>query len=289
LTGLTEEVANQAVESAGFEFELQSELVPLLLKLWRIYCENDASLVEVNPLALVERDDQTVLQALDAKIILDDSAKFRQKELYNELLEELPKQLFGELPEQPSGLVLESELLEQDLNYVKLQGNVGIIGNGAGLVMSTLDAVEAAGSQFANVHPANFLDIGGGASAEVMFQAMQLVMQDDDVQAVFVNIFGGLTQCDIVATGILEALDHLESSGAQIKPICVRFAGNRATEGLEILRNRAQIAPHRSAYQIEVLEDSELAADFVALLVNQLQLENAVTPEQLGCYPVGGV
>jgi succinyl-CoA synthetase beta subunit len=192
----------------------------VLQRLWDVFVGEDATLVEVNPLVLTPSEG---LVALDGKVSLDDNAAFRHPD---------HAQLFDELTTDP----LERRARAKDLNYVKLSGQVGIIGNGAGLVMSTLDVVAAAGEQAGGVRPANFLDIGGGASAQVMADGLDIVLGDPDVRAVLVNVFGGITACDEVALGITQALALLsERGGALTKPLVVRLDGNNAEQGRRIL------------------------------------------------------
>jgi succinyl-CoA synthetase beta subunit len=194
--------------------------VQVVLALWKVFVAEDASLVEVNPLV---RLGDGHLEALDGKVTLDANADFRH--------EEHAKYADTFAPDP-----LEAAAKEKDLNYVKLDGQVGIIGNGAGLVMSTLDVVAYSGEEFGGVKPANFLDIGGGASAEVMANGLEIVLGDADVRAVFVNVFGGITSCDAVANGIVSAFDLLKKRGDEVdKPMVVRLDGNNADEGRRIL------------------------------------------------------
>jgi succinyl-CoA synthetase beta subunit len=203
----------------GFPDELVDAVAPVLVKLYEVYASEDATLVEVNPLVITE--DGTVL-ALDGKVSLDANADFRHPE--HEALED-----------QAEVDPLEAKAKEHDLNYVKLDGEVGIIGNGAGLVMSTLDVVSYAGEKHGGVKPANFLDIGGGASAEVMAAGLDVILGDPQVKSVFVNVFGGITSCDAVANGIVAALGILGDSAT--KPLVVRLDGNKVEEGRRILRD----------------------------------------------------
>jgi succinyl-CoA synthetase beta subunit len=218
LAGLSADLAEQFAKLSGVSANLQAQLADVALQLWRCYEDNDATLVEINPLAVVDGN----LEALDAKVTLDDNAQFRHVELFD---------LFAD---NAVSNPLEVKAQAHNLAYIKLDGgSVGIVGNGAGLVMSTLDLVTASGAE-TGVKPANFLDIGGGASAEKMAQALSLVLEDKDVKTVLINIFGGLTQCSLVATGILEAVGSF--AAADLKPIFVRFAGNEADEGVAILQ-----------------------------------------------------
>lgn len=209
--------ATQIADAAGFAPEIKDQIVDAFQKLWTVYLEEDATLVEVNPLVLTE-DGKIV--ALDGKVTLDDNASFRHPS-------------HAELEDKEAADPLEAKAALNDLNYVKLDGSVGIIGNGAGLVMSTLDVVAYAGENHGNVLPANFLDIGGGASAEVMAAGLDVILGDPQVKSVFVNVFGGITACDAVANGIVKALEILGDSAS--KPLVVRLDGNNVEEGRAIL------------------------------------------------------
>ncbi|WP_392465447.1 ADP-forming succinate--CoA ligase subunit beta [Arsenicicoccus cauae] len=217
--GIDEAKAKEIVDAAGFDAQTGASIAPVLQKLWDVYREEDATLVEVNP--LVKTEDGEVV-ALDGKVTLDDNASFRQPD---------HKALVDERTEDP----LEAKAKAMHLNYVKLDGNVGIIGNGAGLVMSTLDVVAYAGQDHTGgaSKPANFLDIGGGASAEVMANGLDVILGDEQVKAVFVNVFGGITACDAVANGIVGALKTLGDQAT--KPLVVRLDGNNVVEGRRIL------------------------------------------------------
>ena len=215
--GIDEAKAAEIVEKAGFAPEIAEKVAPVLVTLGEVYKGEDATLVEVNPLVLTE-DGRVV--ALDGKVTLDDNAAFRHPE---------HAELEGAAPSDP----LEAKAKEHDLNYVKLDGEVGIIGNGAGLVMSTLDVVAYAGERHGGVKPANFLDIGGGASASVMAAGLDVILGDEQVRSVFVNVFGGITACDQVANGIVQALATL--GDAADKPLVVRLDGNNVEEGRRIL------------------------------------------------------
>lgn len=217
LVGLDQAKAEEIAKAAGFSAELQEKVVPVLVKLGEVYTKEDATLVEVNPLVLTPEG--TIL-ALDGKVSLDDNAEFRHPE---------HEALVDKSAENP----LEAKAKQFDLNYVKLDGEVGIVGNGAGLVMSTLDVVAYAGENHGNVKPANFLDIGGGASAEVMAAGLEIILGDEQVKSVFVNVFGGITACDAVADGIVKALEIL--GDAATKPLVVRLDGNNVAEGRRIL------------------------------------------------------
>ncbi|MGY1591545.1 ADP-forming succinate--CoA ligase subunit beta [Geodermatophilus sp. SYSU D00708] len=209
--------AAEIVDAAGFPAEVRDQVIAIAVQLWDTFSAEDATLVEVNPLA--KAPDGTVL-ALDAKVTLDDNARFRHPQ-------------HEELEDSASADPLEAAAKEKDLNYVKLDGEVGIIGNGAGLVMSTLDVVAYAGEEFGGVKPANFLDIGGGASAEVMANGLHIILSDPAVKSVFVNVFGGITACDAVANGIVSALKLLGDEAT--KPLVVRLDGNNVEEGRRIL------------------------------------------------------
>jgi len=212
--------AREIVAQAGFPTEVADQVEAIAVRLWQAFIAEDATLVEVNPLAKTPTGE---VLCLDAKVTLDENATFRHPD--HEALED-------------SSAVdpLEQAAKEKDLNYVKLDGEVGIIGNGAGLVMSTLDVVAYAGENFGGVKPANFLDIGGGASAAVMANGLEIVLSDPSVKSVFVNVFGGITACDEVANGIVQALDLLAQRGEAVnKPLVVRLDGNNAEAGRAIL------------------------------------------------------
>lgn len=217
-TGIDEAKAQEIVSAAGFDDETGAAIVPVLQSLWTVYRDEDATLVEVNPLVKTEDGD---IVALDGKVTLDANADFRHPD--HEALED-----------KGAADPLEAAAKEKDLNYVKLDGSVGIIGNGAGLVMSTLDVVAYAGEEFpGQPKPANFLDIGGGASAEVMANGLHIILGDEQVKSVFVNVFGGITSCDAVANGIVGALNALGDEAT--KPLVVRLDGNNVEEGRRIL------------------------------------------------------
>ncbi|WP_106403434.1 ADP-forming succinate--CoA ligase subunit beta [Actinocorallia populi] len=219
----------------------------IIAKLWQVFVKEDATLVEVNPLILTA-DDQ--VRALDGKVSLDENASFRQ-----------PRQ--ADLEDKAAADPLEAKAKAKDLNYVKLDGSVGIIGNGAGLVMSTLDVVAYAGEEFpGSPKPANFLDIGGGASAEVMAAGLEIILSDPAVKSIFVNVFGGITACDAVANGIVAAYELLASRGESVdRPLVVRLDGNNAELGRQILNDAAL----KGVEQVETMDDAarraaELAA-----------------------------
>ncbi|MGY2076982.1 ADP-forming succinate--CoA ligase subunit beta [Blastococcus sp. SYSU DS0828] len=215
--GVDSQKAAEIVDAAGFPAEVRDQVIAIAVQLWDTFAKEDATLVEVNPLA--KAPDGTVL-ALDAKVTLDENAGFRHSE-------------HAALEDAAAADPLEAAAKEKDLNYVKLEGEVGIIGNGAGLVMSTLDVVAYAGEEFGGVKPANFLDIGGGASAEVMANGLGIILSDPAVKSVFVNVFGGITACDAVANGIVAALQQLGDQAT--KPLVVRLDGNNVEEGRRIL------------------------------------------------------
>ena len=223
-TGIDEAKAAEIVAAAGFPDDVAPQVAEILQRLWVVYRDEDATLVEVNP--LVKTEDGAVI-ALDGKVSLDDNAAFRHPD-------------HAALEDVTATDALELKAAEHDLNYVKLDGEVGIIGNGAGLVMSTLDVVAYAGERHGGVKPANFLDIGGGASAEVMAAGLDVVLGDPQVRCVFVNVFGGITACDAVANGIVHALELLDAThhGAT-KPLVVRLDGNNVAEGRRILAEAA--------------------------------------------------
>ena len=240
LEGVTPEKAREIAKAAKFDEAIQGQVADILVKLWEVMVAEDATLVEVNPLVLTPTGE---VLALDGKVTIDDNASYRQPDHAG----------FDDSAADD----IEARAKAMDLNYVKLQGDVGIIGNGAGLVMSTLDVVAYAGEEFGGIKPANFLDIGGGASAEVMANGLDIVLNDPEVQAVFVNIFGGITACDAVANGILQAVDQL---GERVtKPIVARIDGNNAVEGRAILSK----ANHKF---IELVDTMDAAARRVAEL-----------------------
>jgi succinyl-CoA synthetase beta subunit len=217
IAGVGKGKAVEILTAAKFPTEVIDEAADVVVKLWETFVAEDATLVEVNPLV---RDPQDKIIALDGKVTLDENASFRQPG-------------HAALIDKDSEDPLEAKAKAKDLNYVKLDGQVGIIGNGAGLVMSTLDVVAYAGEKHGGVKPANFLDIGGGASAEVMAAGLDVILGDADVKSVFVNVFGGITACDAVANGIVEALKILGDNAT--KPLVVRLDGNNVIEGRAIL------------------------------------------------------
>ena len=230
-------------KQGGFDEATAAKVAPVLVKLYDVFVKEDATLVEVNP--LVETEDGQIL-ALDGKVSLDDNAEFRHTDREEMERDEIDP--------------LEAKAKAWDLNYVKLDGEVGIIGNGAGLVMSTLDVVAYAGEKHGKVRPANFLDIGGGASAEVMAAGLDVILGDPQVKSVFVNVFGGITACDAVANGIVGALNTL--GAAATKPLVVRLDGNNVNEGRRILADYAHPL-------VTVVETMDEAADKAAELANR--------------------
>ncbi|MGW2641423.1 ADP-forming succinate--CoA ligase subunit beta [Streptomyces sp. NPDC001348] len=246
IDGVDEAKAREIVEAAKFPAEVADKVVNVLIKLWDTFIKSDALLVEVNPLAKVASGE---VLALDGKVSLDENAEFRHPE-------------YEELHDKDAANPLEAAAKEKNLNYVKLDGEVGIIGNGAGLVMSTLDVVAYAGEKHGNVKPANFLDIGGGASAQVMANGLEIILGDPDVKSVFVNVFGGITACDEVANGIVQALKLLEDRGENVsKPLVVRLDGNNAELGRQILTD----ANHPLVQRVDTMDG---AADKAAELAH---------------------
>ena len=236
--GISQEKALAIVRQGGFGSDVENQVADVLVTLWNTFQSSDATLVEVNP--LVKTVDGRVI-ALDGKVTLDDNAAFRHPE-------------FEALIDHEAADPLEALAKERDLNYVKLQGEVGVIGNGAGLVMSTLDVVAYAGERFGGVKPANFLDIGGGASAQVMADGLSIILGDKDVKSVFVNVFGGITSCDAVANGIIQALEMLGDKAS--KPIVVRLDGNNVIEGRAILNK----ANHPLIQQVDSMDGAAARA-----------------------------
>ncbi|WP_433499706.1 ADP-forming succinate--CoA ligase subunit beta [Sphaerimonospora sp. CA-214678] len=225
LNGVDRATAREIAQAGGLPEKALDGAADLIEKLWAVFLDEDASLVEVNPMIL-SADGQ--VKALDGKVTLDDNASFRQPE---------HQRYVDKAAEDP----LEARAKEKHLNYVKLDGSVGIIGNGAGLVMSTLDVVAYAGEALpGRPRPANFLDIGGGASAEVMANGLEIILSDPSVKSVFVNVFGGITACDAVANGIVAAFNLLGSRGEAVThPLVVRLDGNNAELGRQILADAA--------------------------------------------------
>ncbi|NUR87166.1 MAG: ADP-forming succinate--CoA ligase subunit beta [Nonomuraea sp.] len=216
--GLSKAKADEIVAAANFPAEVADQISETLIKLWDVFTKEDATLVEVNPLVKTKAGK---IVALDGKVSLDENASFRHPD-------------HADLEDKAAADPLEAKAKAKHLNYVKLDGEVGIIGNGAGLVMSTLDVVAYAGEKHGGVKPANFLDIGGGASAEVMANGLDIILNDPAVKSVFVNVFGGITACDAVANGIVEAFKLLGAEAGS-KPLVVRLDGNNAELGRQIL------------------------------------------------------
>ncbi|RIJ77427.1 ADP-forming succinate--CoA ligase subunit beta [Nakamurella silvestris] len=243
IRGVDREKAAEIADAGRFPAEVRDQVIDILVSLWEVFVAEDTTLVEVNP--LVKTPEGQVI-ALDGKVSLDENAEFRHPD----------HAAFADTDAQNP---LEARAKAKGLNYVKLEGQVGIIGNGAGLVMSTLDVVAYAGEKHGNVKPANFLDIGGGASAEVMANGLEIILSDDEVKSVFVNVFGGITACDAVANGIVQALQIL--GDAATKPLVVRLDGNNVVEGRQILADAA----HPLVTLVETMDD---AADKAAELAN---------------------
>ncbi|MCX6430927.1 MAG: ADP-forming succinate--CoA ligase subunit beta [Actinobacteria bacterium] len=236
--GISNEKALAIIKQAQFPSDIEGQVADVLSLLWKVFISEDATLVEVNP--LVKTSDGRII-ALDGKVTLDDNAEFRHPD-------------HEALVDQGATDPLEAAAKEKGLNYVKLEGEVGIIGNGAGLVMSTLDVVAYAGEKFGHVKPANFLDIGGGASAQVMADGLSIILGDKDVKSVFVNVFGGITACDAVANGIVQALKILGDTAT--KPIVVRLDGNNVLEGRRILNEAA----HPLIQQLDTMDGAAARA-----------------------------
>ena len=241
---VTPEKAAAIVDEAKFPAELRDQAIEMVQKLWKVYTEEDATLVEVNPLARLEGDK---LEALDGKVSLDENASEVRHPDHEQF----------EIREEADPL--EAKAKDLGLNYVKLDGEVGIIGNGAGLVMSTLDVVAYAGEKHGGVKPANFLDIGGGANATVMANGLDVILNDAQVKSVFVNVFGGITACDEVANGIKGALEILGDNAT--KPLVVRLDGNNVEQGRAILAELAHPL-------VTVVDTMDGAADKAAELAN---------------------
>ena len=245
------DAATEMAKNIGFYHADVDQAARILLNMWQCFKSNDATLVEINPLAKIgdpEDESSKSLCALDAKISLDDNAAFRHDGW---------KRFSGASQLDP----YEQRAKELGLHYVHLKGQVGVIGNGAGLVMSSLDAVSGAGEeQGTGIKPANFLDIGGGASAEVMRNSLEIVLSDPQVKSVFVNVYGGITSCEQVAAGILGALQAIET----VKPIIVRFDGNAAEEGLAMLSDAHD--PHLHVYA--TMEEAAQQAAHIAAIAD---------------------
>ena len=244
LTGITDEVAAGIVEAAGFEPGLTAaRIADVITRLWEVFTAEDATLVEVNPLAAADG----AILALDGKVSLDDNAAFRHPEhaAFRDIADADP---------------LEARARDAGLNYVRLEGQVGVLGNGAGLVMSTLDVIADAGEHHGGMRPANFLDLGGGSSAQVMATGLEVVASDPQVHAILVNVFGGITSCDTVAEGIVTAVDSLEDVD---KPIVVRLDGNNADLARRILAEAALPG-------VTVVESMDGAADVVTEIAHDI-------------------
>jgi succinyl-CoA synthetase beta subunit len=235
--GIDKAKALEIAKGGMFPADVLNQVADVLVKLWEAFAKEDATLMEINP--LVKTSDGKII-ALDGKVTLDDNSSFRHPD-------------HEALVDHASTNPLEKLAKEKDLNYVKLDGQVGIIGNGAGLVMSTLDVVAYAGEKY-GVKPANFLDIGGGASAEVMANGLSIILGDKDVKSVFVNVFGGITACDAVANGIVQALNMLGNQAT--KPIVVRLDGNNVELGRKILND----ANHPLVQQLETMDGAAAKA-----------------------------
>lgn len=235
--GIDKSQAIEIIKAGQFPAEVVDQVADVLIKLWEAFVKEDATLMEINP--LVKSSDGKII-ALDGKVTLDDNSSFRHPN-------------HETLIDHGSTNPLEALAKEKDLNYVKLDGQVGIIGNGAGLVMSTLDVVAYAGEKY-GVKPANFLDIGGGASAEVMANGLSIILSDEDVRSVFVNVFGGITSCDAVANGIVQALKILGNQAT--KPIIVRLDGNNVDLGRKILNE----ANHPLIEQLDTMDGAAAKA-----------------------------
>ena len=265
LVGIDDAKAGEILEAAGFGVRDGVMIAPVLKKLWDVYQEEDATLVEVNP--LVKTGSGKII-ALDGKITLDANADFRHPDR-------------ASLVDEASSDPLELRAKERDLNYVKLDGTVGVIGNGAGLVMSTLDVVAKAGEDLpGRPHPANFLDIGGGASAQVMADGLEIILSDPQVRSVFVNVFGGITACNEVANGIVQALTML--GGRATKPLVVRLDGNAVEIGRYILRE----FDHPLVTVVDTMDEAaRIAAE---LAVSEGEDDLPPTPTSGARTPTGG-
>ena len=238
IEGISKVQALKIIQDAAFPADIAEKVAEVLVLLWGVFVSEDATLVEVNP--LVKTTDGRII-ALDGKVTLDDNAEFRHPD-HEVLIDHSAENALEELAKA------------KNLNYVKLDGEVGVIGNGAGLVMSTLDVVAYAGEKFGGVKPANFLDIGGGASAQVMADGLSIILGDKDVKSVFVNVFGGITSCDAVANGIVQALSMLGDKAN--KPIVVRLDGNNVIEGRRILTEAA----HPLVEQLDTMDGAAARA-----------------------------
>jgi succinyl-CoA synthetase beta subunit len=241
--GISQTEALKIIRDAEFPIDVVEQVAGTLALIWNLFISEDATLVEINPLV---KTTYGRIIALDGKVTLDDNAAFRHPD-------------HEALIDRAATNALEEEAKEKGLNYVKLDGQVGVIGNGAGLVMSTLDVVAYAGEKFGGVKPANFLDIGGGASAQVMADGLSIILGDKDVKSVFVNVFGGITSCDEVANGIVQALEILGDKAT--KPIVVRLDGNNVLEGRRILNEAA----HPLVQQLDTMDGAAARAAELAM------------------------
>ncbi|MHA2406420.1 MAG: ADP-forming succinate--CoA ligase subunit beta [Candidatus Hermodarchaeia archaeon] len=233
ILGLREFEARNIAKNAGFEGKAMVKVAGILLRLWQVFIRNDAELTEINPLIVTSEGEYI---AADARLNVDDNSLFRHKKLADRVSSGVSEQT-----------ELEQRAQKQGMTYVELAGNIGIIGNGAGLVMATMDAVKYYGGA-----PANFLDVGGGATADRMSQALDIVLSHPDVKAVFVNILGGITRCDEIAQGLVESQENLP----QQVPIVIRMIGTREKEGAAILE----------AAEIPFLDSMDTAAKRVVKL-----------------------
>ena len=246
LVGIDAAKAAEIVAAAGFEpGKVADDVAGVILKLWEVFTGEDATLVEVNPLVLTP---QGQVLALDGKVSLDDNARMRRRD---------HEQFVDTVDADP----LETRAKAAGLNYVRLTGEVGVLGNGAGLVMSTLDVVAGAGERHGGMRPANFLDLGGGSSAQVMATGLEVVASDPQVRAILVNVFGGITSCVSVAEGIVAAVSSLGESFT--KPIVVRLDGNQAEAGRAILAEA-------NLPQVTIAETMDGAADRVTAIAQEL-------------------
>ncbi|MGI8646842.1 MAG: ADP-forming succinate--CoA ligase subunit beta [Acidimicrobiales bacterium] len=246
IDGVDLELAKDILTQGKFPLEVIEPAAHAVVKLWAAFLAEDATLMEINPLVKTPAGD---IVALDGKVTLDANAAFRHPD-------------HERFADSDAVDPLERAAKEKNLNYVKLDGEVGIIGNGAGLVMSTLDVVAYAGESFGGVKPANFLDIGGGANATVMANGLEVILSDASVRSVFVNVFGGITACDQVAHGILQALQLMEQRGETVtKPLVVRLDGNNVEVGRKIL----DAARHPLVEQVATMDGAaQRAAELAA-------------------------
>ncbi|MGI9016234.1 MAG: ADP-forming succinate--CoA ligase subunit beta [Euzebya sp.] len=246
-TGMTRDLADQILQQGAMPADTRDQQIDLLMKLYEGFVATDATLFEINP--LIKTTDGRII-ALDAKVSVDDNSLFRQADIAG---------LEGPIPAEEMAGDLEAAAKDQDLQYVKLDGDIGIMGNGAGLVMSTLDVVDQAGGV-----AANFLDAGGGASAESMAQGIAFVLNDPAVKVMLINIFGGITRCDDVARGVLGALDMLNADGPVKQKLVVRLDGNNAEEGRRILTDSGNANIVAASQMIEAAEKAVALAQEAA-------------------------